>query len=538
MVLKEIKIEKYKGILEKTCVITSEEINIYIGENNVGKSTILEVISLIGAPKISNPECFPKSLVSDNTIFEYKFDSNNEEICIRQEYSFVNGAYKAGVMYYQNEKKTKKNIQDEGIQSGLFIDYLKEMGVPEVFYISPQTSDSEFSALIDKLVKMQISIRDEQLQEFNDLQDSIFETQIADIKTSMGEVALSVSSKIDGIFSSDDNNYEISIDSEPITEKKIKDSISISSKFNQLSTSLHGTGFQRALILLLIKEAMLKGLIKHSILVIDEPEAFIHPNGIEALQEIIYDIAGLQIIISTHSPLMISIKNLQRKISVLRQLENEENRIFVSDNNLLNQSEKEMLKLQNIANSSLFEFLFARKVVVVEGDAEEYIFKVLLEEEGEFTSYRGTTKIINSKGKGTIQNYLKILNDYCHDYSVCFDLDNFETSFNGNVRAAATVQSQKTMGLNIFNLSQAIDDNSNTVIGVNGTLEYALTGTRIASSRKVENCLEILTNPSKRENAKQLLRSLLLPNVPLDARLGVIILNEESINDKFTILIS
>lgn len=436
-------------------------------------------------------------------------------------------------MHINGEIINKAKYEELGIQVDDFETYLTECNVPIVFYISPKTSDEEFEEMIERLVKMQIEITEDQLVAFNNMQSDIFNSQLSNIRNDMESVVNTVSQKVNNVFNAKGNNYSIEINNNEITKNKIVSNISISTKFNNLNTNLHGTGFQRALILLLIKEAMSNGLIEQNILVVDEPEAFIHPTGIEILQELIYDIDNIQTIISTHSPLMISIKNFDRNITVMKQQIDNEINVFSSENNLLEYSEKEILKLQNIANASLFEFLFARKVIVVEGDVEEYIIKSLLEEEV-FSACKGITKVINAKGKGTIQNYLKLLNDFTDDYSICFDLDNFSTNKDGSTRSQSAITGAKTTATNLFNLCS---ENS-IAIAVNGTIEYALNGNRVSNGNKVSNCIEILNDDNQKDRFIELLKNLLGIENELDSSIGFKLTSTELIEEKFENLIS
>jgi|GEM_PF-2173797 len=52
MKISKIRVQNYK-LLKDVCVPTNPDINVFVGENDAGKSTLLEVISIITSGKLN-----------------------------------------------------------------------------------------------------------------------------------------------------------------------------------------------------------------------------------------------------------------------------------------------------------------------------------------------------------------------------------------------------------------------------------------------------------------------------------------------------
>ena len=109
---------------------------------------------------------------------------------------------------------------------------------------------------------------------------------------------------------------------------------------------------------------------------IEELEAHLHPQAqlrlIEHLQQI-YDNAGVQIIVSTHSPTLASRVNLKNIILVRDNAAYD----LAPDKTML--AKGDYLFLQRFLDTTKANLFFARSVLMVEGDAENLVFPVIAE---------------------------------------------------------------------------------------------------------------------------------------------------------------
>lgn len=90
-----------------------------------------------------------------------------------------------------------------------------------------------------------------------------------------------------------------------------------------------GSGAQRAIQMALIR--LLADIRKtrdqdlaRRLLLIDEPEIFLHPQGVRGLREALHVLSksGYQVVFTTHSPLMVSRDNAPETVIVRRSREN------------------------------------------------------------------------------------------------------------------------------------------------------------------------------------------------------------------------
>lgn len=168
------------------------------------------------------------------------------------------------------------------------------------------------------------------------------------------------------------------------------------------------------------------GLGRPHILLIDEPEICLHPNAIREACKVLYDLPTLgnwQVMVTTHSPIFIDFsRDNTTIIRVERNLKGDvgSTTIFRPERAKLSEDDKLNLKLLNICDPYVAEFLFGGKVIIVEGDTEYTAFNYIRSVHPD--DYRDI-HIIRARGKATIVSLVKILNHFGKSYSVLHDSD-------------------------------------------------------------------------------------------------------------------
>ena len=148
-----------------------------------------------------------------------------------------------------------------------------------------------------------------------------------------------------------------------------------------------GTGAQRAIQMALIRylaETRNGNTDRSSrrLLLIDEPELFLHPQGVRRLRQALASLAnsGFQVVFSTHSPLMLSRENAADTVIMSK---NAENGVIVRKP--LRQAVKEAIDGAESQSRTLFELsnlaeiYFSERVVICEGKTDRRLLPLAYE---------------------------------------------------------------------------------------------------------------------------------------------------------------
>lgn len=195
-----------------------------------------------------------------------------------------------------------------------------------------------------------------------------------------------------------------------------------------------GTG-EEQILALVFAQAYAKAFYGGIILIIEEPEAHLHPLAQEWLARNIYKMAkdGLQIVITTHSPSFINIMGLEglalvKKISnetTVKQLNIDDFIDFCIDHgaNKSKTNNKNILPFYASASTpDILSGLFAKKVVLVEGQTEQYALPIYLRKAGLDVVKEGVA-VIPVMGKGNLAKWWRFFTAYGIPVYIIFDND-------------------------------------------------------------------------------------------------------------------
>lgn len=185
-----------------------------------------------------------------------------------------------------------------------------------------------------------------------------------------------------------------------------------------------------------------EGNTKSKMLLIEEPELFLHPQSVRMFADVLYELADqseFQIISATHSLIMI---DLARDHTTLIRVENKagESIIHQVTSNIFEDDEKETLKMLNAFNPYVCEAFFADKVILVEGDTEAIVYREVLSNmvKKKVLELNSVPLIVNCGSKMNIPSFQKVLRHFDIEYFVIHDLDNTYNK-DGKTNAAWTM---------------------------------------------------------------------------------------------------
>lgn len=206
-----------------------------------------------------------------------------------------------------------------------------------------------------------------------------------------------------------------------------------------------GQGLQRYVIFTILKtyaeslRAAGDGERQRSIIfAIEEPEIYLHPQAQRTMYHVLFEIGKKrdQVIYSTHSNLMVDIAYFDRLCLVSRKKIGDRYRTDVkqlSINEMIedlkaryprtNPTEQSMReRYSHVYTPSRNEGFFAQKIILVEGQTEEYAFPIYSQSLGYDLDHEGVSAI-SAGGKGLIDRLLRLFNEFGIPCYVVFDGD-------------------------------------------------------------------------------------------------------------------
>lgn len=200
------------------------------------------------------------------------------------------------------------------------------------------------------------------------------------------------------------------------------------------SIDYQGTGMIRSVVFSLLRFYKKRSCQETRDLFIcfEEPELFLHPNAATSMRETIYSLGGgkTQIACSTHSPYMIDLAQ-QTSQSLNRYTIGERGYSSVfsfKHSETLSEmieDDKTRIKLLQKIDDYVARIFFARKVILIEGNTEDIVFKNTISAMPEEVRKRISDEfqIIKANGKATMISFIKYLKAMNIDLFVVHDKD-------------------------------------------------------------------------------------------------------------------
>ena len=437
--IKKLHIKNYKSCQETK--ITLENYTPLVGYNNAGKSNILKCVDTLVRGKGQNESSFfdktkPIEIIAlleglDNTSLQHL---SQQQITSLEPHIEEGSLY---VRFFQEKPGTGKNSVVMGIQkpSELQLDvWINPNGLPQAittlfpeptFINSMEDSAEDVSKFkasntIGKLIAhLQAEIINSKAIEINNALEVVGKKLSLNGNERLDELAnfdASINDKITDFFPGLSLNIDIPTPSIADLFKQGTIKVSEVGTARQSDFIDMGHGSQRAIQMALIRHLaeITKDVAKQgktNILLIDEPELFLHPQAVELLRSSLKTLSnrGYQIIFSTHSPYMIEqsdipVTNIVRKHSngtiVTIRLKEALSQILID-----NDSQARLL----FDTYNLGQILFSDKVLIAEGATEKTVLPTLFHKVMGKTLGEHKLALVIASGVNNIPNMIDIL---------------------------------------------------------------------------------------------------------------------------------
>lgn len=200
---------------------------------------------------------------------------------------------------------------------------------------------------------------------------------------------------------------------------------------NPKDVSSLGHGAQRSIQMTLIRHLADLKLIAQTnrtttLLLIDEPELYLHPQAIEVLRKSLSILSnqGYQVVFSTHSPFMITQKDVANTILVRKNqtLGTYKRTTLKSAIPIIEQQAPHQLTLMySLSNSS--NILFSEKVILAEGKTENKLLPSIIEKVTAKTILYHKTALVKLDGSGNTRKSIQVLTAMDLPTKAIVDLD-------------------------------------------------------------------------------------------------------------------
>jgi putative ATP-dependent endonuclease of OLD family len=444
--LKSISIENFRSIGDEPVVIKffKNKPIILIGENNSGKTNIIRAIELMFGefhPKYKNLEDYD----------HFQRNSENKIVIDAEVIGFKNrlgrnGEFSCGGFGFTCQKNKETDFYAIQAEDGNTNQYVSSIIRDELLCVvvnaeqnlNYQLSYSTKYTLLSRVTKSfhdRLSSDEDKIKTLKKLFDSIKETFLKveefksfsdNMSTIAGHMITNMSHALNFDFSAyDPSNYFKTLRVQPTEGKHTR-------SFEEL-----GTGQQQILALCFAHAYAKSFLGQGLIFILDEPEAHLHPLAQKWLARQMFKMAeeGLQLVITTHSPYFINLEYLN---SIYLVTKDEQTIVTNTDADKLAQyciktgaekaDKKNILQFYALhSKPHILNGLFAKKIVLVEGETEELSLPIYLDAVGLDTLKEGIA-IISVGGKGNLAKWWRLFTNLKIPTFVCFDNDSNDDS--------------------------------------------------------------------------------------------------------------
>ncbi len=454
--LSELKIKNFKSIQDETFELFT--FTPLVGYNNAGKSNILGSIKWLlrksslsetDFNNITHPVEIEGRISGISATILGQLPSNHKSAITP--FLFVDSLYIKRVQLSPNiataqirlyvKKPSQIGTQDEWALNPTGIDQAIQLLFPEPIHIGAMenseedVSKSKNTTTIGKLLAeiigpIQTSYSTQvqnALEGISDLLDSSGTSRAKELN----DFDSLVNSKLQSFFSG--VSIKIHIPTPELKEVFSKGTIKVFESLNPSGreVSALGHGAQRTIQMTLVRhladiKRTIGGINSNTILLIDEPELYLHPQAIEVLRDALKTLSnqGYQVIFTTHSPFMITSTDVQNTILIRKSDHvgtHKRNSLRTAISKVAASYPSQLAILFSLSNSS--NILFAEKVILAEGKTENRLLPKIIQKITGQTLGLHKTALVPLDGSGNIAKTIEVLSAMAIPTKAIVDLD-------------------------------------------------------------------------------------------------------------------
>ncbi|WP_116772261.1 ATP-dependent nuclease [Maribacter litoralis] len=454
--LSEISIKNYKSIINESFELSA--FTPFVGYNNAGKSNMLEAIKwLLRKSALAETAFYNKTEAVEmegkisgisETILEQLPENQRTSI---QPFLFTDSLY------------IKRVQAQPGIPAGqirLLVKDPSNVGSPNEWHANPTGLDQALQALFPDPIQIGAMENSEEdvskskntttigklLSEIIGPIQASYSTQVQtalngikellDVDgtsraTELNDFDIAVSEKVESFFPG--VNIKVHVPTPELKEVFSKGTIKVFENLNPdgRDVSALGHGAQRSIQMALVRHlADIKResgeQASNTILLIDEPELYLHPQAIEVLRDALKTLStqGYQVIFSTHSPFMITSKDVENTLLIRKNVTqgtHKRNSLKTAIATVASAHPSQLAIVFSLSNSS--NILFSERVILAEGKTENRLLPKIIQKVTGKTLGLLKTALVPMDGSGSTRKTIEVLSAMAIPTKAIVDLD-------------------------------------------------------------------------------------------------------------------
>lgn len=452
MKLRALTISNFASIGEPGLTIPIDDIVVLIGPNNSGKSSVLSAYeafastgSALTLRSFHNED--PSKTISIGGVFTDLTDDDRGTLGAKWEYDHATygKAVSAKWEWSAPDQKAQKYSWDaaegkwaSGGMGGW--DTLITSRIPVPLRVRPTDDPEEtekqiiqiLTAAAKAALKKDAKKAESVLKELQTLADEFAK----DAQKELDDACARISAKLDDIFPGHKVSLQQSvgkIDPDKIIASGSHVRIEEPGKA-AVPLSHQGAGMRRTFLWSALGTLAEMGRMKQGtkkieaerqrMLLIEEPEAFLHPPMIRSARDALYDLAEIaewQVLTCTHSPIFIDVSKPHTTIMRVEKRTTGKPNVFSTEAVNFTADDRTQLRMIRSCHPTVSEFFFADHVFLVEGETEQAILNHALTATPPADGV--WCHVVNCMGKANLPLFARILNHFGTSYTIVHDAD-------------------------------------------------------------------------------------------------------------------